>query len=269
MARSNVAKNAVAVRPQGKSIANLEAEMAQEVATLKQQVASGGGRKLQISESNTLVTPEGIELGESVQLVIVDFTNRNYFYPNPYNKNNIVPPDCYSIGKLIADMKPENDSPQAQHDDCASCPLNQWGSGNGGTGKACKNTAELAVLLVDPDNPEAHNEPKAPLYSLSVPPTSLKLFGGFVTAAARSTGGTPVKVIVTLRLESKGKYSLLHFEDPVPNPDWAAHYGRKVEAQDLITRKPDFAAAAAKAQSRAPQRGCAPAPRVAAAGGRR
>src|SRR5690606_7800864 len=108
----------------------------------------------------------------------------------------------------------------------------------------------LAVALVDPDDPGAAAEPDAPLYTLELPPTAIKSFDGAVSAIARSLSGPPVKAVLTVRAKNVGTYALISFHDPLPNPDYAAHYARRGEVQDMLFRKPDFASYEAKAPVR-------------------
>lgn len=245
MARTS--SKSIAPRTTGTSLANIDNELSNEVATLKQQISQSSGNRLKVEPSGAFTLPDGLDLGDEIQVVVVDFVTRNTFYAGPYNPNNLAPPECYAIGKNLNEMAPEEDSPAVQADKCVTCPLNQFGSASNGTGKACKNSRELAVLLVDPDNPDAHNAPDAPIYTLSLPPTAIKSFDAAVAYVARSLQGPPLKAILTARAKNVGTYALITFTDPVPNPDYAAHYARRAEVQDALYRKPDFAAYAAKA----------------------
>src|SRR5690606_5403449 len=113
--------------------------------------------------------------------------------------------------------------------------------------------------------PGAAAEPDAPLYTLELPPTAIKSFDGIVSNIMRSLSGPPVKAMLTVRAKNVGTYALITFHDPLPNPDYAVHYARRVEVQDMLFRKPDFAAYEAKAPvrgrgaARAPARRAAPA----------
>ncbi|GAC1659618.1 MAG: hypothetical protein NVS9B12_13180 [Vulcanimicrobiaceae bacterium] len=249
----------------GTSIATIDQQLAAEVADIKQQIGQPSGRKLTVKPTGSIVTPEGVDLGNEVQIVVLDFVSKNQFYTSPYNPNAVSPPDCYAIGRVIADMAPEKDAPAIQSETCSKCSLNQFGSGNNGKSKACKNSRELAVLVLDPEDPEAHTRPDAPIYSLSLPPTAIRSFDGAVGTIARALGGPPVKAILTLGAENAGTYALITFSHPEANPDYAAHAARRVECQDLLFRKPDYSAATQPPPRRAPAR---QAPR-AAAGGRR
>jgi hypothetical protein len=265
----------VVAPPSNKSLALIDQELNQEIANIKESIGSpGGGKQIKVEPSGNFILPDGANLGDEIHLIIVDFSTRKSFYSQPFDRNNPTPPDCYAIGKVIKALAPDDSAiPAKQHDNCAECPLNQWGSGNGGNGKACREFRDLAVLVVDPENPDAHNEPDAPIYLLSVPPTSLKAFDGFVPLVARSLAGPPIKAIVTVKGTAVGTYATLSFTNPVPNPDYAAHAARRAETIDLLNRRPDYAGYQARPQPA--RRGAVPARTVArpaprsAAGGRR
>ena len=253
------------VKKTGTSIANVDAEMSAAAQELRQQIGQSSSNRLKVTPQGQILLPDGLDLGDEVQLIVVDFISRNSFYPGVYNPNNPTPPDCYAMGKIIADMAPEADSPHQQSEKCATCPMNQFGTGPNGTSKACKNTRDLAVLVIDPENPEAHNEPDAPIYTLSLPPTAIKSFDGAAGYISRVLGGLPIKAILTMKATPVGTYALISFTDPIPNPDYALHWGRRDEVQDALFRKPDFAAAAARpAQGGGRNRTAAPARRSAA-----
>ncbi len=61
--------------------------------------------------------------------------------------------------------------------DCATCPMAQWGSGNG-RGKSCKDLRRLIVLV------EGWTMPAI----MTLPPTSLKAFDVYSSAQARTRG---------------------------------------------------------------------------------
>lgn len=258
MARKAVAKSA------GTNIATIDQEMSAAAVAIAGQIGQASGNRIKLEPSGDFVLPEGINLGDEIQVIIVDFVSRNSFYSTVYNPQNPTPPDCYAVDRIIANMAPEADSPDPQNKDCASCPLNQFGSGANGKSKACKNERRLAVLVVDPDNPDAHNQPDAPIYELAVTPTSIGSFDTAVRTAVRLLDGFPVKAIFTVTGSPKGTYAVMSWRDPVPNPDYAAHWGRRGEVEGMLFRKPDFSQLAAAA---APARRKAPARR--AAGGRR
>lgn len=253
----------------GTSLANIDAELSTDLANLKNSISQGGGNKLKVEATGDFITPEGLNLGNEIEIVVVDFATHHDLYAGQYNPQNPEPPICYARGKDLTTLAPEDDSPEKQHADCRSCPMNQFGSGNNGKSKACKNSRMLAVLVVDPENPEAINQPDAPLYAFQLPPTAIRSFDGAVAHVARSLNGPPIKARFTVSAKNVGTYALITFSDPVPNPDYAVHYARRAECEDLLYRKPDFAAYEAKAAQGPQNRGRGQPARRATAGARR
>jgi hypothetical protein len=87
-------------------------------------------------------------------------TSRSY-YQATYQENVAVAPDCWSPDGLI----PSDTSTHKQSANCATCPQNIAGSGQG-TSKKCRYTHRLAVLL---ENDAIDGE----LYELSLAATSI------------------------------------------------------------------------------------------------
>lgn len=249
------ASKAVATKTTSTAIALVDQELANEVAALRNQINAPSGNKFKLDPQGFFSTPEGLELGDSIQLVVVDFITRHFYYSGPYNPSNIVPPDCYAVGKDKTTLAPGEDAPTPQSSACATCPMNVFGSGNNGKSKACQNRYWLACLLVDPENPDAHNAPDAPLYILDLSPSNLRGFDAAVGTIARSLNGPPIKGIVTATARNAGTYATVSFSDVVANPDYAHHMSRRAEAMEMLTRRPDFtAAAAARPSPRQPAR---------------
>lgn len=241
-------------KSQSMSVATIDAQLASQVATLKDQISQGGGNKIRVEATGDFILPDGMNLGNEIKVVVLDFVSRNNFYMSPFDRNNPTPPDCYAMGRNINTMVPEADSPEKQNDACRSCPMNAFGSGANGKSKACKNSRMLAVLVYDDANPEAINAPDAPIYVLDLPPTAIVSFDGAVGYAARALGHY-IKAVFTVSAVNAGTYAKISFVDPVPNQDYATHYTRVGECDSILFRKPDFEAYKAKAAATPARRG--------------
>lgn len=239
---SDPSATALAVATPTKSMTLLDQELQKEAELVKQAVGAPSSNKIKLEPSGHFRAPDGSDLGDEITVVVVDFMNRNFFYSKPYSADEVSLPDCYAIDydRSPGTMKPEDDSPDKQSEICAACPMNQFGSGSNGKSKACQNRYWLAVLLVDPENPEGINDPSAPLHLIDVSPSNRRGFDRFVASCARSLAGPPIKARVTMIGESMGTYAKLDFVDMEANPDYAIHASRREEARDIVTRRPDF-----------------------------
>lgn len=85
--------------------------------------------------------------------------------------------NAYWVGKELSDAPPDCSSTDGINGrgtpggSCAACPLNQFGSGEGGAGKACKNMERLYIL----------QENRLLPLALSLPPTSLRNWKNYKT----------------------------------------------------------------------------------------
>lgn len=264
------AKTALAKATTGTSIANIDAQLDSEVANIKNQVGQASGNKISVEVNGDFVLPDGANLGNEIQVVVLDFVGRNNFYDQIYNAQNPAPPACYAIGPLasandpngLMGMAPEPDSPAVQHDTCNGCWANAFNSAANGKAKACQNRRLAAVLVVDPENPEGYLASDATIYTLDLSPSNIKSFDGAISYATKSVGHY-IKVIFTVTAKNAGTYALVTFGDPIPNSGYAANAGRRGECADMLQRKPDFTRAAPAAPARG--RGAAAAPRRPAA----
>lgn len=219
-----------------RDLATIDAELAAEAAKISQQVGQPEARKITIDVNGNFIAPGGLNLGNEIQVCVVDFCSANDYYTAAYDPNNPAPPVCFARGRELADMQPEESSPEPQSDNCKDCPHNQWGSR--GNGKACKNTRSLAVVLMDEFNPE--DIENAEMYLLAVPPTGLKSFDAAALQASRMFNGPPIKAIMTVRAVKQANYTTMQFASPEANPHYADMLELRDDAFDLISRLPDL-----------------------------
>lgn len=101
----------------------------------------------------TFDTPTGESIeAEKIQVSIVDFSVTKAYYL----EDSGGAPECSSIGGVYG----------TTYGKCKNCSFNKWGSGNGGSGKACKEAVNLMVVVKGYPG----------VYELKVPPTSLKFW---------------------------------------------------------------------------------------------
>lgn len=222
---------AVAVKkPTSGNIVNIQEALKAQVAAMSGRVAAPTGSAIRLTQDKQFSLPDGTKTPGPLQLVVVEFTNKNVFYETAFDAKNPTPPACFSIGTNPKAMVPSANSPIIQSKDCTDCPMNAWGSK--GNGKACSNTKLLAVLPPDADA-------DTPMWLLSVSPTAGKGFDKFVGDAARIFQLPPVGVVVTVGFNPNETYAQLTFTDPQPNANVGEHFARQEEAREMLATEPD------------------------------
>ena len=112
----------------------------------KVTVPSGGGRHWQVP------APGGDESVQSIEGIIVHRAYpRSWWEQSVEESPNNRQPDCYSPDGLYGRPGPQNAVRTELQDgstvvECATCPLNVWGSGRNGRGKACQEKQLLFLL---------------------------------------------------------------------------------------------------------------------------
>jgi len=124
-----------------------------------------------IHQGQIFEMPEGTK-EESFSGIILDLYKINAWWQEPFDvTGGGTPPDCFSMDGRSAD----SNSPILQNAECASCPLNQFGTDEGGRGKACKNMLRLHIIFQDELIPTR----------LTVPPSNLKPVNQYITTLAK------------------------------------------------------------------------------------
>lgn len=215
--------------------ANIQADMASEIAAFKDRIAAPTGSRIGTDEK-LFTLPNG-DTSDTLSVIIVDFVAYNAYYDKPWNPNQITPPNCFALGLEPAGMVPSENSPEAQAESCAACWANQWKSSATGSGKACSNTRLLAVIEPDGDV-------DSPIMLLKVTPTALKNFDAYVTGVARSFQRPPRGVITEITFDPNQKYSSLRFGNPTActQEQMALAYARREDAMARLMVEPDVSA---------------------------
>lgn len=125
-----------------------------ELSTLAKSLTGGGGgggsKRISIKGGVFRLVADGKEItsidDRHLDVVIVNAASKisRTFYEGQYVEGETKGPDCWSADGDTPDASIE--SPQAH--DCASCPMNVKGSGQGDS-KACRFSQRLAVVLAN------------------------------------------------------------------------------------------------------------------------
>lgn len=227
----------MATKPKTNLPINYQAQFEAEAAAIQKRIAAPAGDRIRFNSNRAFITPDGLE-GETLEVVIVDFVSANLYYDGPFDRDNPQPPGCFAIGPEPSTLTPSTNSPNQQSSACATCPNNQFGSAPNGKGKACKNTRLIAVIpasALDDENGEA------PLWIMSVPPTSLKAFDTYVHSLANRLRTVPVGVITQITLDPGNTFASPRFTvvRPLDPKEVGTFISRREEAQKRLSDEPD------------------------------
>ena len=216
------------------SLQAIKDRIKQEIAVARQSFELPTVPRIQTT-GKRFTLPNGKTHNGPLQAVILDWRNTRTYYDKPWNPNNPEPPKCYAIAKAIDDLAPTIDTPI--HDNCAECPMNQWGSDpQGGKGKACANKVRLAVVPADlgGDTPVEQVEPMA----LDITSTGLKSWNTFV-AGLTDANLHPMQVIAEIGFNADVSYPSLVITAHAPLDDLDRIGPLLDKAQGLLARHPN------------------------------
>lgn len=225
--------------------ANIDAELAAEAQAIAENIQVGTGNVISLKDKQ-FTFPDGLVTTDPIELVIVDYAFRNQLFKGKYDPKNPSPPVCWAINRIERDLAPSANVPNPESSACGACPNNQFGSD--GDSKACKNQLVLAVVAPD-------SGPDDPVFTLAVPPTSLKAAKAYIATIAKLHGSAPVKFVTEIALHPDSSYSKLMFKILDPNENYAAHFARRAEAEMVLMAEPEPAPEAAKPKTRGRGRG--------------
>jgi hypothetical protein len=218
---------------------DVNAAMAQEIADIQKRISAPSGDQIKVTQSKTFKLPNGLEVDDPLEVIIIDFVALNSYYETDFDRNNITPPICFALGLEPAGLSPEDSSSDKQAGSCASCWANQFGSK--GKGKACSNHRLLAVIPTDADA-------ETPIWLLKVSATAIRAFDGYVSSIAR-TYNMPVRGVITeLTFSPDSEYATLRFRAIGPAPKDLVMLAQSLKplATERLLTPPEYSAAAAE-----------------------
>jgi hypothetical protein len=236
-------KKAVARRKSAGLPANIE-EQLKQMATQQADATSATGRKVKLKHTG-FEFPGGHHADSPMRVVILAVLSRNAYYDTPYVAGQVSPPACIAQGFAANDnLVPHPDSPTPQNTDCRTCPQNQYGTANGGTGKgkACSNRKLLAIL---PPGADDNDE----IFVVDAPPTANGRIDAFVSGLQTRYGLPTLSFTAELEIVEAGSSVSITLGHEEPNADVHSHLTRYAEAQKLLDTLPQMT----KAEDEAPK----------------
>lgn len=205
------------------------------IEQLSRNIGAPSGDRIKATQDKKFILPDGTKV-DTLEAVVVSFGTHNTFYAGPYNRNKPEAPACFAVGLDPRNMIPSDNAPDRQADTCGSCPNNQWGSGAGGKGKACKNARVIALMPVNATQ-------DSPIWLLHTSPTAIKHFDEYVRNLMQRKI-PPLRVVTQVYFDPASTFASVRFRalEPV-EPDLVGLYASRIEAaQERLLTEPDVTA---------------------------
>ena len=203
-----------------------------QLADANQRVGQSEAKRVKIGLTG-FTAPDG-STGNTLEVVVVDYTLVHSYYNSAYDPDRIVPPVCYANNRIFNELAPVPDAPEPQSDSCGICPMNRFESAPNGKAKACRNSRLLAILPLDALD-------SAPLWTFSVAPTSTKIWDGYVRDLMKMNL-TPMFAATKIGFDVFKTWAKPNFNAMAPlNADEVSKVMTRLEeARVLIDAIPDF-----------------------------
>ena len=172
----------------------------------------------------TYQSAEGPQSSPSLQgIIALKHATKSRWDVDYDDATETTPPDCHSVDGITGIGSPGGN--------CADCPFNQYESASKGTGKACKDMADLFIITKDGIVPTA----------IQVPRTSLKPLKQYgITIMNAGLSIHDVLTEFTLHSEKKGgkDTAIIDFKSLGPIPDEMRAFVRayKADIQELVAK---------------------------------
>lgn len=206
----------------------------QRLAAKLEGLSEGGEPNAIKAQGQHFILPDGeTKIPMPLKVVVLGFAYFNAYYKTKYVQGQASFPDCFAVGDHIPSMQPSQNSPDAQHENCLTCPHNQFGSAENGRGKACGNRMNLAVQLPEFGGAEG------PIYRISVSPTALTGWKQLVDKLS-SRGVDPIQLVIEIGRDPNVDYMKYTFSavSKVDPDELGAYLNNADEAERMIMSEP-------------------------------
>jgi len=212
------------------SMEELIAQMENEAGEDSARTGDVAGNLLSIKGGE--FTYQGADLGDELEVVILNFVSEKAWYDRPWNEDEPSAPACWaqSFGKP-SELEVTEDVPVQQCDDCNSCWANEFGSAANGSGKACTDMRKCALVLADQ---LGASEDEVETVILKTPSASIKNFDKFIKGIAKVIKRPSYGVIARISFDDSVDYPKLNFTvvEPINDP---AHLQQVMQLREVCT----------------------------------
>lgn len=205
---------------------NWKEQLRQDAQEEAERTPAGSGNRITLKR-NGQFSFQGADMGDSIDVVIVDHVVAKQYFDSDYDEDNPVPPACFALKPSEKNIAPHDDAPDPQAEVCSDCWANEWASGRG-RGKACKDKNRLALLHVD----DLHGD----LALLEVPVTSGSAFNQYIKGLTAAADLPCYAVVTRMTMDDHADYQMLDFKllEEVAEEDLGGPFNMRKAARDMI-----------------------------------
>jgi hypothetical protein len=205
---------------------NWKEQMREDAAEESERTPTGSGNKI-VLKKNGQFSFQGADLGDSIDVVIVDHVALKTYYTTDYDEDNPTPPACFALKPSAKNIAPHPDSPEIQSETCAECWANEWASGRR-RGKACSDKNRCALLHVD--------DMSGDMIMLEVPVTSGAAFNLYVKGLNEAADLPSYAVITRISMDEHADYQKLLFDmvEELPDKMLADPMSKRKQAREML-----------------------------------
>lgn len=206
-------------------------ELAKQAEIVASMEANTGGGQFFSTKGGILSWQDAPLPGNQMAVIILDSIFENVYYEGRYDPDTPQSPTCFAFGRDEKTMRPHQiviDAGNQQHDQCAGCPMNEFGSAETGRGKACRNTRRLAMIPAGTFNAagkfelfeEEEHFASTAIGFMKLPVTSVKGYSSFVKQVAGALRRPPFGIVTKVKIvpDPKSQFKVV-FEPIMIIPD--------------------------------------------------
>ena len=206
-------------------LTSVQARIQKRLENINESTQQAAGNNISV-KGQIFKLPDGKTSPGPLNCYIIDYINKNMYYPDTYVEGEFSEPICWAVHRIIKRMVPSKQGSAIQHTDCPTCEQNKFGSK--GRGKACSNNVLLAILPVDFDPEEDE------VLTIKVSATALKGWSNYVRDL-QSMGKDPVEVVTSLTFKKGLSYPSLVFAQAGLNAKLSSIEPFMSQAEMLLT----------------------------------
>lgn len=206
--------------------ANWRDQLRDDAEEEAERTPTGSGNRITLKRSGQF-SYQGADLGDSIDIVIVDHVVSKLYFDTDYDEDNPSPPACFALKPNAKNIAPHEGAPDPQAEACEDCWANDWASGRG-RGKACSDKNRLACLHVD--------DLEGELILLEVPVTSGAGFNKYIKGLTKAAELPCYAVITRLEMDEHADYQKLLFTyiEDVSQDTLGGPFNKRKEAREML-----------------------------------